>query len=188
MVSASLLATHSLRRKHTTHAQPHRACLFFGVDVSLDKGHQSSSSGVFTLVLPRGTTPDLSASSPCSHRARLKASKVGKLCGKGEQCDPLSTKHHAPPVEQACLFHQKPLWRRHLEVPLIIFCYHFRVVLYSRKASTSNTSLSHTPGFVLSVLLVSFICLSEEPFWRWHLDGLMNLLIMSPKKVLQALT
>lgn len=79
MVSVSLLATHTHWDAYTPHAQKKTSsCLsVFGVDVSLNKRHQSSSSGVFTFVLRRGTTPDLTASLPCSHRACLKALKVG---------------------------------------------------------------------------------------------------------------
>lgn len=94
-----LRRTHSQRHKHTTHTQPHAHPIvhifffFFGVGVSLNKGHQSSSLGVFTLVLQRSTTPHLTASSACSHRASLKASKAGTSVERGTEWPSL---HQAP--------------------------------------------------------------------------------------------
>lgn len=153
----SLLTTHThwdAKHTRTTLMLTPSCTFFFGVGVGLNKGHQSSSLGVFTLVWQRNTIPPLNASSACSHRACLKAVKSGNLCCNGEQSDQVSTKHCAPPVEQTCLFHHKPLWRRHLEVLLILLLYpnrHFRVVLGSRNIRSTNTSFSHTARFALAV-------------------------------------
>lgn len=95
-VHPSLLTTHTHRdanHTRTTLMLTPSCTSFFGVGVSSNKGHQSSSSGVFTLVWPRSTTPLPDRFFCVLSQSLLESVKNGNLSGKGGQCDLVQNRH-----------------------------------------------------------------------------------------------